>query len=131
MAEGIGNSLGQPRFVFSSAGVTPQPLDARTVEFMAGKGIDISGQTSKSLEQVPDWEQYQVIVALGARGAQGRSRSARQDHLLHLGDQGPVEGRGPARRRSAAFESAYQSLESHIQELVGAILEEPQPESKP
>ena len=67
MAEGLGNAMRLPRFVFSSAGVAPQPVDARAVKFMAEKGIDISGQTSKSLEQVPQWEQYQVVVALGAQ----------------------------------------------------------------
>jgi phosphate transport system protein len=42
MAEGIGNSLNRPQFVFKSAGFTPQPLDLRAVELMKGKGIDIS-----------------------------------------------------------------------------------------
>ena len=34
MAEGIGNSLGQSKFIFSSAGLMPEPLDARTAAFM-------------------------------------------------------------------------------------------------
>ena len=41
MAEGIATAMRQPRFVFSSAGAAPQPIDERVVKFMAGKGIDI------------------------------------------------------------------------------------------
>ena len=98
MAEGLGNAMRLPRFVFSSAGAVPQPVDARAVKFMADKGIDISGQTSKALEQVSQWEQYQVVVALGSPGAAGFARAARQDHLVHLVSQGPRRSGRLARR---------------------------------
>ena len=130
MAEGIGTALHQQRFVFSSAGVTPQPLAGRTVEFMAGKGFDIACHTSKSLEQVPGWEQYQAIVCL--------SPQSREAVPLHPGktiyftwpvkDPSAAEGSPEAVR--AAYEEAYQFLYSQIRDLVGAILQEPQPELK-
>ncbi len=64
MAEGIGNSLGLERFQFGSAGISPKPVDTKTVKFMAEKGIDITGQTSKYLNQIPDLEHYDVIISL-------------------------------------------------------------------
>src|SRR5260221_7971079 len=64
MAEGIANSLGRPEFVFSSAGIDPKPIDGRTLTFLAEKRIDTSRQTSKSVEQIPNFDHYQVIVAL-------------------------------------------------------------------
>src|ERR1039458_2045022 len=67
MAEGLGNAMRLPRFLFSSAGALPQPVDERALKFMAEKGVDISGQTGKTLEEVAHWEQYQVVVALGAQ----------------------------------------------------------------
>src|SRR5207249_8225339 len=48
MAEAIGNSLNQPKFMFSSAGLDRLPVDNVTVSFMRDKGIDITRQTSKS-----------------------------------------------------------------------------------
>src|SRR5262245_21156480 len=54
MAEGIGNSLGQPQFIFSSAGLDPIPVDPTTVRVLKEKGIDISRQTSKAVGQVPN-----------------------------------------------------------------------------
>ena len=131
MAEGIGNSLDQRRFVFSSAGVTPQPLDARTVEFMARKGIDISKQTSKSLEQVPGWEHCQVIIALGPGIRKTMPARPTKAIFLTWPVKDPSKVSGPPEAIQSAFESAYQSLETQIRELVGAVLEEPHPETKP
>ena len=130
MAEGIGTSMGLPRFVFSSAGVTPQPADARAVEFMAQKGIDISRQTSKALEQVPQWELYQVVIALSAEAREALPVRVKKTICLTWSLPDPTQTAGPAEAVTAAFESAFQSLQSHIRELVGAILEQPQTEPK-
>jgi phosphate transport system protein len=125
MAEGIGNSLGLPRFVFSSAGVTPQPVDAGVVKFMAAKGIDLSRQSSKSLEQVPNWEQYQVVIALGAQARAALPKGAKKTICLTW----PVTELPPAAASPdtaiAAFEPAFQSLQAHIKELVAAISQQP------
>jgi len=130
MAEGIGNSMGLPRFVFSSAGVTPQPVDARMVQFMAQKGIDLSRQTSKSLEQVPQWEHYQVVIALSAEAREALPVRAKKTICLTWSVPDPAQVEGPPASATAAFESAFQSLDSHIRELVSAILEQPHTEAK-
>ena len=67
MAAGIGNALGLERVLFSSAGMAPHPVDPETVQFMRGKGIDISRQTSKYLNQIVDLENYAVDIALGEK----------------------------------------------------------------
>src|SRR5687767_9131174 len=64
MAEAIGNSLGQPNLLFASAGLTPKPIDPRTASLLKEKGIDISRQASKSIDQIPNFDHYQVIIAL-------------------------------------------------------------------
>jgi phosphate transport system protein len=131
IAEGLGNAMRLPRFRFNSAGAAPQPVDARAVKFMAEKGIDISGQTSKALEQVPQWEQDQVVVALGARARKALPVRPAKTIFFTWSIKDPAEMEGSADVVHAAFESAGQSLEAHIKELVGAILEEPQTETKP
>src|SRR5688572_1506873 len=60
MAEAIANSLNQPNVLFTSAGLEPKPVDAGTVKYLKEKGIDVSRQTSKSVQQVPNLEHYQV-----------------------------------------------------------------------
>ncbi|MGH7973515.1 MAG: phosphate signaling complex protein PhoU [Limisphaerales bacterium] len=129
MAEGLGKSLGLPRVAFASAGRVPQPIDPRVVKFMAGKRIDISQQSSKSLEQVLKWEDYQVIVALGARALEGLPIRSNKPILLTWPIKDPSEEEGFA-DDEAAFESAYQALELNLRELAAAIFDEPQPELK-
>ena len=64
MAEGIATSLNLEEFSFNSAGISSHPVDEKTITFMAAKGIDISQQTSKYLNQVINLDSYEVIVAL-------------------------------------------------------------------
>jgi phosphate transport system protein len=130
MAEGLGNALGQRRFIFASAGVAPQPLDERMVAFMAAKGIDVSKQTSKSFEQVPGWELSQVIIALGSGIREALPARPTKAIFLTWAVKDPSLVSGPPEAVQNAFESAYQFLETNIRELVGAILEEPQTELK-
>ena len=130
MAEGIGNSKCPPRFVFSSAGVAPQALDARAVAFMAGKNIDISRQTSKRLEEVPHWEKCQVVVALGTQARKAFPIRPGKTLIFTWSIKDPANVEGPPDAVQTAFESAFRSLESQIQELLGAILEEPQTQTK-
>ncbi len=130
MAEGIGNSLGQQRFVFSSAALAPKPVDPRAVAFMAGKGVDISKQAGKSLEQLPGWEHSQVIIALGHGVRQALLPRPTKAIFLTWAVQDPSEVRNPPEAAQNAFESAWQSLDTQIRELVGAVLDEPQSEPK-
>jgi len=130
MAEGIATALRQPRFVFSSAGAAPQPIDEQVAKFMAGKGINISAQQSKPLEQVPDWQHFQVVVALGAQARKAFPNRPGKTILFTWSIKDPAAAGGLSDLAPAVFELAYQSLESHIKELLAAVLEEPSNESK-
>jgi len=131
MAEGLGRAQKQAHFLFSSAGITPQPMDGRVVEFMASKGVDVTSQASKSLEQVSGWEQYQVVVCF--------SSEIREAVPVHPGKSiyftwklsDPCKAETGTEAARQAFEDTYKALEVHIKELVAAILHEPQPEPKP
>ena len=130
MAEAIGSALRQPRFVFSSAGATPRPVDERLVKFMAEKGIDISAQQSKSLDQVPDWQQLQVVVALGAQARKALPARPGKTIFFTWPVKDPAAADGSPAAVHEAFESACQQLDAHIKELVGAMLEEPQTQTE-
>ncbi|MCA1906082.1 MAG: arsenate reductase ArsC [Desulfarculus sp.] len=59
MAEGLTNALRGAEFEAHSAGVEPKSVDPRAVKVMAEIGVDISGQTSKTIDpfvgQPWDW----------------------------------------------------------------------------
>jgi phosphate transport system protein len=125
MAEAIGNSLGTPRIQFISAGSAPQPLDARAVEFMAGKGIDLTRQAAKTLEQVPHWESCHVIIALGPEALAVLPGHPGKTVVLTWTIPDPAQVAGPPEAWRPAFDSAARSLQSDIRDLIGAILAEP------
>ena len=122
MAEAIGNSLGQPRFVFSSAGIDPKPIDAPAAAFLKEKGIDISHQSSKSVQQVPNLDHYQIYIALAeaARHVLPVAPTKIVGLVWPVADPSAVQGRPEDVR--GAYEEAYQFLHGHIQDLVEAIL---------
>ncbi len=130
MAEGIGNAMDLPRFVFSSAGIAPTAIDPGLVQFMAKKGIDVSRQTSKAREQVPNWEHYQVVVALGEAGRPAFPHSPTKTICLVWQVSDPLSGPATTDETEPAFEQVYQFLASQIRDLVAAIQGNYQPTQK-
>ena len=68
MAEAIGNSLNQESFVFSSAGISAETIEADTINFLKAKGLDVSNNISKAVANIPNLDHYQVIVSLSEQG---------------------------------------------------------------
>lgn len=63
MAEAWTRALKSDIYEPFSAGVDPKGLDPRAVKAMAEVGIDISGQRSKSVEELPN-QDYAYVVTL-------------------------------------------------------------------
>ena len=66
MAEGFTKALHQDLFVPYSAGVVAKGLDPRAVKAMAEVGLDISGQSSKSIDDLPPMD-FDVVVTVCSR----------------------------------------------------------------
>jgi phosphate transport system protein len=121
MAEAIATALGRPQFVFASAGLTPTSVDPGTVEFMRGKGVDISHALSRSVAQLPNLDAAQIIVALSPAAKKAFPKPTKAVCLdWSLPDPSAVTGTDEEKR--AAYESAYQFLREHITELCDAVL---------
>ena len=69
IAEGFARSVAPAGVLVCSAGSQPRGVNPRAVEVMAEVGIDISAQTSKSLDGVP-WNEMDTIVTLCDEDAQ-------------------------------------------------------------
>ena len=122
IAEGIANSLGQPKLVFTSAGLDPRPVDAGTVEFLKRKGIDIGRQNSKSVEQVPNLDHYQVVVALAPEAKRVFPNGQTKTIDLDWSVADPSQVKGSAAEVQAAYEQTYGAIREHIEDLAEAIL---------
>lgn len=122
MAEAIANSLNQPQFIFASAGLEPTNMDSTTVSFLKDKGLDASKQTSKSIEQIPNLDHYQVIVALAPEAKKAFPKPPTKVVCLDWSVDDPSKATGSPTEIKAAYESTYQFLHAHIQDLVEAVL---------
>ncbi len=122
MAEAIGQSLRQPKFIFSSAGLDPRPIDPATLRFMKEKGFDLSRTAPKAIHQVPNLEHYQVIVGVAREAQQAFPRSPREMVYVDWSIDDPSAVQGSPEVVRAAYEATYQFLSSHVRDLVEAVL---------
>lgn len=122
MAEAIANSLNQPQFIFASAGLEPKPVDPATVSFLKEKGLDVSRLTSKSVEQIPNLDHYQVIIALAKEAEKVFPPRPNKTVCLDWSVPDPSKVPGTPAEARAAYEATFQFLHAHIQDLVEAVL---------
>ncbi|HEX9654976.1 MAG TPA: phosphate signaling complex protein PhoU [bacterium] len=130
MAEGIGKSLGLDSVIFNSAGIAPEPIDSRTVRFLSEKGIDISKQNSKYLNEIPEPEAYQVIISLSKEAdiAFPAPPTKTVSISWHIGD--PSKLKGTEQKIHAAYEKTYDYLDKNIRSLIDAVLIDEKEEKK-
>jgi len=122
MAEGVAQSLNDAHLRFSSAGINPKPIDARTVDFLKQRGIDISRHYSKSVEQIPNFDHYHVIVALAKEAQKVFPFPPTSAVCLDWNVRDPSTVQGSPQEIAAAYEATYKFICSHIQDLTKAIL---------
>jgi len=120
--EAIAQSLGQTKFIFSSAGIDPRPIDPRTLAFMREKGLDMSRMAPKAIYQVPNLDHYQVIVGVAQEAQQAFPRSPRKMVYIDWSIDDPSRLSGSDAEVRGAYENTFGFLSSHVRDLVGAVL---------
>jgi phosphate transport system protein len=122
IAEAIGSSLRQPKFVFTSAGLDRQPLDPKTVEFLAARDIDIAHKSSKTVDQVPHFDHYQVMVSLAKEAQRVFPPPPTKAVCLDWTIQDPSTVKGPPEVVNQAYQETFDFLKAHVHDLVEAVL---------
>jgi phosphate transport system protein len=131
IAEALANHKAPRRFTFASAGITARAVDPRTIQFLEDKGIDASRQQPKAVADVPDLDKVQVIVALCQEGQKAFPKRPAKTLGIDWFVPDPSKARGAAAEIRAAYEATYRLLSDHIDDLVQAILEDPNNEQTP
>ena len=124
MAEAIAHALNQPKFIFTSAGLEPQPMHPTTVSFMKEKGFDVAHMVPKAINQVPNLDHYHVLIVLTPEARKAFPRKPRKEVILDWSVKEPSQTQGSHADVNAAYESTYNFIHEHISDLVGAILGE-------
>ena len=122
IAEAVANSLEQERFIFNSAGIDPQPINSKTIDFMKKKGFDLSKVKQKAFDQVPNIEYYQVIAAFSSKAKKLFPQEPRKTIYLdwHIDDPSTIEDDDKALDK--AYETTFQFIKSHVTDLINAIV---------
>jgi len=123
MADGFARRLLSPELPVFSAGTSPKGLDPRAVSVMAEVGIDISGQRSKSLADVPLGDVDRVITLCGDAAERCPTLSgARREHWP-LRD--PARARGSEVAMLGVFRSVRDEILSRVLMLAESLGTEP------
>lgn len=122
IVEAIANGLKQSRFIFSSAGIDPQPIDPVTINFMKKKGYDISRVAPWTLDKVPNLEYYQVIVALSPQVNKMFPQRPRKTIVIDWIVEDPLTMNADAKTIEDAYEKVFNYLKKQVTDLVDAIV---------
>jgi phosphate transport system protein len=122
MAEAIAKSLDKPNLLFSSAGLRPHEIDPRTVDFLAKKGVEMGQQAPKAVEQVPNLDHYQIIIALDPEARKIFPSPPTKTVTLDWTLNDPSQAKGTPEEVRAAYEEAFRFIHLNLQNLVEAIL---------
>lgn len=120
LAEAIAHNLDQPKFIFASAGLDPQPVDADTLAFLKSKGLTPPNPVSKNVTQLPNLDAAQIIVALDPAAKRAFPKPTKAICLdWSLPDPSAATD---ATAKQAAFEQAYTFLHEQISDLCEGVL---------
>lgn len=122
MAEAIARSTAPAQFIFQSAGVTPTPIDPRAVECMARHDIDISRLRPKALADVGTIEDFHVVVTLTKQAQASWPKLPYRAIHLHWDIPDVASTAGEPAEIAAAYDHAYEDLQTKITELVEGLL---------
>lgn len=122
IAEAVACKLNQPRFIFSSAGIDPKPVDQRTINFMKQKGYDLTNISSRSVLQIPNLDQYNVVIAFSSEAKQIFPREPRKTIYLDWEVDAPSFLKDDEKTIETKFEDVYQFVTKHINNLVNAVI---------
>lgn len=122
LAEGIARSHGYPKLTFESAGVTAGTLDPQSIRFMESKGIDLGSNASKSVGQLEQLEQTQVVVALAPDAEKAFPLFPTRTLKLSWIISDPSKVHGDPDQVRTAFQRTFADLDHHIRDLAQAIL---------
>jgi len=107
MAEGIARSLAPAGVKISSAGSSPSTLHPLAVRALSEIGIDISGQRSKHVDEIPPGDVDAVITLCAEEVCPVFFGSA---HRLHWGMADPAGAAGDEAARLQAFRDVRDEL---------------------
>jgi arsenate reductase len=119
MAEGLLRHLAPGDFDAVSAGTEPKGLHPLAVAAMAELGVDISGQTSKSVDGFIE-ERFDVVITLCDEANEACPTFPNAARRLHWSFADPAQATGSTAERLAAFRRVRDQIRSAVERLIAS-----------
>lgn len=114
MAEGFLRHHGGDRYEVFSAGASPSRVNPMAIKVMGEKGVDITSQRSKSIDEFPG-QDFDFIVTTCGNARDQCPVFPGQGEMLHWGLEDPAEARGSREEKLKVFRRVRDELEKLIQ----------------
>jgi protein-tyrosine-phosphatase/DNA-binding transcriptional ArsR family regulator len=124
IAEALITQMSDGEVDASSAGSNPKPLHPNAVRAMRKRGIDISENRTKHLDEFAR-ERFDLVVTLCDRVREVCPEFPRQPRLVHWSIPDPAAAAATNRASYAAFEHTAAELEGRIAFLLHQLIERP------
>ena len=121
MAEAILRHLGGERLAVESAGTEATRVHPLAIEVMARRGIDLTGQRSKHLDELAG-HPFDLLVTVCDSANEACPFFPNATDRLHWSIPDPSAAGGTEAERLAAFERAADDLEARIRSLIDRTL---------
>jgi phosphate transport system protein len=119
LAESIGRRLGRADVEFASAGIDPQPLTPEAVAFLESRQLSTTG--SQAVRDLPDFNEYQLVIALSPGAKQHLPAPTRKTVHLDWGIADLVKGASSSDQLRESYQTAERALTHAILEVVGDL----------
>jgi arsenate reductase (thioredoxin) len=121
MAEGLMRALAPGQWTVASAGVLPSQVHPVAVRVMDELGIDISRQTSKSIDRFLG-QSFDYIITLCDHAAVACPAFPGEGKRIHWSLEDPASANGTTEERLAVFRRARDEIKRRIEKLLKAEL---------
>ena len=119
MAEGLLQAWGGRRYEVASAGTEATRVRPEAIAVMAELGIDIAGQTSKTLERYRDAD-WDLVVTVCDRAKEACPVFPGARRTMHWGFDDPAEAEGSPQQRLAEFRRVRDEIAERLREFLAA-----------
>ena len=120
IAEGFFRSFGDIMTEISSAGLTAHGLNPLAIKTMAGIGIDISAQTSDSLEKYLN-EPFDFVITVCDNAAEKCPNFPGQVKQLHWSIEDPAQATGTEPEKLAVFARIRDQIGQRIKQFLSEL----------
>lgn len=122
MAEGWLRHIAREELDVFSAGTAPQPIHPLAIEAMQERGVDISSQRSKSIDEFHN-HRFDFVITV-CDHAQGNCPTFPEEtRQIHWNFQDPAKAQGTPEEQKIIFVQVRDEIEEHVRRFVGSTCE--------